>query len=284
LLTPYPEIDGLLEALVAGARMLLGARFVGAYLDGSLAAGDFDPATSDIDVVVVTGGDLSPDLIAALRAMHVGLAGRSSRWVSELEVAYVARDVLERAARRPRPCPCLERGSARLELVWPESGYWTIHRHVLREHGIALAGPPPATLIAPVRPDALRQAVADILQEWWRPMLDEPSRLRSWGYRCYAVLTMCRMLYTLHHGTIVSKPVAARWARATLDRRWSPLVDDALAWSAHAPPDLNDSLALIRATYEQSRWRRRGRLSPGSSPSRRSGCGRGRTRRDRPGS
>ena len=33
---------------------------------------------------------------------------------------------------------------------------------------------------------------------------------RAWGYRCYAVLTMCRMLYTLHHGAIVSKPGGGR--------------------------------------------------------------------------
>lgn len=31
-----------------------------------------------------------------------------------------------------------------------------------------------------------------------------------------AILTMCRVLHTLEHGTIVSKPVAARWAQAKL--------------------------------------------------------------------
>jgi hypothetical protein len=43
-------------------------------------------------------------------------------------------------------------------------------------------------------------------------MLEEPKRLHSSEYQAYAIVTMCRVLYTLEHGTIVSKPVSARWA------------------------------------------------------------------------
>ncbi len=253
VLTPYPEVDPLLRTLLSEVRAILGSRFVGMYLDGSLAAGDFDPRTSDIDVVVVTDADLPDAVIAALQAMHARIATSPSRWARELEVAYVARHAIRAPTRRPSPCPCIERGSAQLEVVHQESGYWTIHRHVLRQHGVALAGPPPAALIDPVQPGELRQAVADILEEWWQPMLDDPTRLRSWGYRCYAVLTMCRMLYTLHHGTIVSKPVAARWAQSTLEPRWTPLIRDARAWSAAAAPDLTATLELIRHTHARSR-------------------------------
>jgi hypothetical protein len=49
-------------------------------------------------------------------------------------------------------------------------------------------------------------------------LLDGPLLQNSF-YRCYAVLTMSRMLYTLHHGEIASKRVAARWAQEVLDRR-----------------------------------------------------------------
>jgi hypothetical protein len=61
---------------------------------------------------------------------------------------------------------------------------------------------------------------------------------------------MTRMLYTLRHGTIVSKPVAARWAEETLDRRWVSLVRDALAWSRDTAPDLEETRAYIRYTCE----------------------------------
>ena len=41
----------------------------------------------------------------------------------------------------------------------------------------------------------------------------------SQGYQAYAILSMCRVLYTLEFGTVVSKPAAARWAQGTLDER-----------------------------------------------------------------
>jgi len=54
--TVYPEVNAVLQELLSGARALLGPRFVGMYLDGSLAIGDFDPGKSDLDFVVVTEG------------------------------------------------------------------------------------------------------------------------------------------------------------------------------------------------------------------------------------
>ena len=135
-------------------------------------------------------------------------------------------------------------------MVHQESGYWIIHRQMLREHGVALAGPPPRALIDPVQPSELREAVLGILREWWAPMLVDGPLLQNSFYRCYAVLTMTRMLYTFRHTTIVSKPVAARWAEVALDRRWSPLIRAALAWSPDVPPDSTETLAYIRYTYE----------------------------------
>jgi len=90
-------------------------------------------------------------------------------------------------------------------------------------------------------------------------MLADPRRLSGsrFGYRCYAVLTMCRMLYTLAHGTVVTKPAAARWAAATLGPRWTPLIERALAWSPAAAPDLGETLALIRHAGDAGEaWRR----------------------------
>ena len=138
-------------------------------------------------------------------------------------------------------------------MVRHEPGYWVIHRHVLREHGVALVGPPTRTLIDPASPDDLRQAVASILRQWWKPMLEDSTRLQNVFYRCYAVLTMVRMLHTLDHGTIVTKPTAARWAIATLDPRWHPLIHAARAWSPVTPPELDATRALIRETCRRAR-------------------------------
>ncbi len=43
----------------------------------------------------------------------------------------------------------------------------------------------------------------------------------------YVVPTMCRALYALEFGRVISKPDARRWALATLDGRWWALVEGA---------------------------------------------------------
>jgi hypothetical protein len=63
---------------------------------------------------------------------------------------------------------------------------------------------------------------------------------------------MSRMLYTLRHGVIVTKPVAAGWAQEVLEPRWTPLIEHAFAWSRDAPPDLGETLAYIQYTCERS--------------------------------
>ena len=40
--TPYPEVNAILNVLLADVRAILGDQFVGFYLYGSLASGDFD--------------------------------------------------------------------------------------------------------------------------------------------------------------------------------------------------------------------------------------------------
>ncbi len=221
---------------------------MGLYLDGSIALGEFEPDRSDIDFVAVTEGDLSSETFVALQALHARLAADEPKWGLELEGSYVPRHSIRHHDSRPAAHPYVDRGTGRLDMVRQYSGYWVIHRHMLREHGVVLAGPEPRTLIDPVHPNHVREAVSDVLREWWVPMLDDPTRLRSWGYRCYAVLTMCRVLYSLSHGTIVSKRVAARWMQETLDPRWGAVVRDALAWSSRTPPDLEDTVELIRFT------------------------------------
>ncbi len=251
---PDPAVNALLHLLLASVQTILGNHFIGMYLYGSLAGGDFDQS-SDIDFVVVTDDEIGDNLFSALQAMHARIAASDSRWARELEGSYIP----QRALRRYDPVharhPHLDRGGGDL-LIEQHDSDWVIQRHILRERGVALSGPAPHTLIDPVTPNDLRRAVLAILRGWWAPMLDDPAPLRSRGYQSYAVLTMCRMLYTLQYGAVVSKPVAARWAQPILGGRWAPLIERALA-GRHTPrstaesDDLNGTKDLIRYALER---------------------------------
>ena len=108
----------------------------------------------------------------------------------------------------------------------------------------------PNTLIDPVSPDEIRQSVLGVLDEWWFPMLDHPNWLSDRGseYHAFAVLTMCRSLHALKHGTIVSKPAAACWAKMEFGE-WSFLIQKALiAQQGKHEPFLSEVLDFILFT------------------------------------
>jgi predicted nucleotidyltransferase len=248
--TPYPDVNAVLDRLLSDVQTVLGDYFAGMYLYGSLSSGDFDPQRSDIDFLVVTTGELPGEMIAALEAMHSQIMSSGLKWARKLEGSYIPRDALRRYDPAGPPYPTLNEGRF---YVAPHGSDWIIQRHIIREHGVTLAGPAPHTLIDPVQPDDLRRAVRGILAEWWAPMLDNPAWLRSDEYQAYAVLTMCRALHTLEHGDIVSKPVAARWVRDTLGEPWAALIERALTWQPGAPWDeLGQTLGFIRYTLARA--------------------------------
>jgi hypothetical protein len=243
--TPYPEVNAVVQALLADVQDILGPHFVGLYLGGSLAGGGFDPLSSDVDFLVVTDEEVPHEKLPVLTAMHARLADGGQRLAVQLEGSYIPMGAL-RCHNPPHTVhPHVSiGGSLRVE---QHDSDWVIQRYVLREHGIAVAGPPIDTLIDPISAEELRQAVRELMHSWWAPILDDPARLGQPSYRAYAVLTMCRVLYTLQHATIVPKSAAAHWAQQTLDPRWTELIERALAWPhGQQKDDRSETLDLIR--------------------------------------
>lgn len=250
--TAFPDVNALLARLLPETRAILEEHFVGMYLHGSLAVGDFDPNRSDIDFVVVTDRVLPPALISGLAQMHAGIASSGLKWRTNYEGSYIARDALRRhdPAHSVHPAVRVD-GSFGVDRHGSE---WVIQRYVIREKGLTLAGPDPKTLIDSISPNDLRRAVQGLLLEWWAPQVQDPYRLQRSEYQAYAVLTMCRALYTLEHGTIVSKPVAARWAvSAPGVGQWAALIERALAWRHGVQLDHTDAvLRFIQQTIAYS--------------------------------
>ncbi|HZQ38968.1 MAG TPA: aminoglycoside adenylyltransferase domain-containing protein [Dehalococcoidia bacterium] len=250
--TPYAEVNALLARLLVELRETLGGQLAGVYLRGSLASGDFDPASSDVDVLVVTESKLGEAAIAALAAMHARLAASGLAWAPHLECSHVPRAAVRRydPARARFP----EIGVDKPYGVRQHGVDWVIELSIVREHGVALAGPPPQELIDPVAPEELRAAVCALLGGWWTEMLGQAGWFRERRYQAFAVLSMCRALYTLEYGAIVSKPEAAAWARTALGEEWAPLIDRALAWrSDSTEADPAEALAFVRLAIARSR-------------------------------
>jgi Domain of unknown function (DUF4111)/Nucleotidyltransferase domain len=227
--TPYASVNAVLAELLGGVQAILRERLLGMYLYGSLALGDFDADSSDVDFLAVTDEDLPPETVAALVALHERIFALDSPWAKELEGSYVPRAALRRFKRANARHPHIDRGEAELSVRQHEVDS-VFQRYVLREHGVTRVGPPPATWMDPITSGDLREATLELMRIWWAPMSSNPERLYRPGYQAYAVLTMCRMLCTFDRCGVVSKPAAARWAIATQDARWAPLIERALGW------------------------------------------------------
>jgi hypothetical protein len=235
---PLPQdVSALLDILLPRLRAILGTNVVGVYLRGSLAFGDFIPATSDIDVLMVTAHPITDAVFAALAAMHAELAQLPHPFAQRLEITYLDRNNLKQF-QPGQHYPTLGQGEA---LGWSEHGAnWVIERWTVREHGIVVLGPDPKGLIDPITPDDVRSATRSRLHDWatWANHPDDPDWFLPRSHKAYVVETMCRMLYTLACGVVASKPHAVQWARGTLPDPWRTLVEQSQAWRTDATRDL----------------------------------------------
>ena len=241
----------VLDALCAGARERLGARLVGLYLYGSLATGDFSPDTSDIDFVIATEGELDARDDEALAALHAELRARGGAFAA-LEGSYIPVAALRRWDRANASHPHLSH--ERPFGVEPHGSDWVIQRHVMREWGVAFAGPPARELIDPITPDELRAAVREALAGFWGGYGQSDAFLRERAYQVFAVQTMCRALHTLAEAVISSKPAALRWAQGAQPAEFQPAIARALAYpGGDQRDDLDGTRALIRFARERTR-------------------------------
>lgn len=249
VVTPCAAINDLLYVVRDSLLQALGPELVGLYVHGSLALGDFDPRSSDVDLLAVTAAPLTDRQFERVAALHRDWRSRASRSGQHIEISYMSSVAVRRSDPAADRHPALNVDGV-FERV-THGAAWVIQRHVVREHGLVLAGPPPPRLIDQVTAGELREAAVATLREWWVPQLADPVLLATREYQAYSVLTMCRARYTVAQGDIVSKPVAARWARQTLPVRWHHLIEVALRTRADTtvdPDGLSPVLEFVRAT------------------------------------
>lgn len=222
--TPFPELDEVLEAFVAGVRGVLAENLCGIYLQGSFAVGDADEH-SDVDFVVVTYGPLRDDDPVALQAVQERVYAMPTPWAQHLEGSYFTRELVQRLDPGCTPLLYFDNGST--QYAWDDHCNTAVVRSSLREHGIALAGPNPKELIDPVSAGDLRAEMLVTLRKWEESLSDRSSEW-SRRFQGHLVLSMCRILHTLDCGRLTSKLEAGEWAMIALPREWHELIRGAL--------------------------------------------------------
>src|ERR1700685_2274505 len=91
----YPELASVLHQFVARVQSALGSNFLGAYLVGSLATGDFD-LDSDVDFLILTNAEVSDAEVRSLQTTHVDIHALGCYPAEHLEGSYISTDLLNR--------------------------------------------------------------------------------------------------------------------------------------------------------------------------------------------
>ena len=236
------DARGLLDEVGRALPCLLGRNLVGIYPYGSLTQAAFDPRRSDIDAIVVTRRRLTRRQFAAVGAW-LRRSRRQNPWTRRLQLSFLLKSRL--LTMNADACLYQFGKLARTR----SDGNPIVWMNVL-ERGAAIVGPPPRSFVPPITDAMLDAALARELA-YLRAEIVTKRRSR-WrhvrSYRIYAVLTICRILYSLRTRTIASKPVAARWARGRVPAADRALIDRALSARMHRsspPPALADIRRFI---------------------------------------
>jgi hypothetical protein len=221
--TPYANINAILELLLSSIQGILGTRLVGLYLNGSLVIGDFDLDVSDIDLVAALSSDIDENEFEALQKKRTDFAQQHREWDNRIEVCYISVAALNTVRSRTSTIANISPGEP--FHMRESSKEWLSDWYLVRERGVALFGPSPQAIIEPISKDEFIQTIKAHARAWGEWVHDMHTR----GGQAYAILTMCRALYTCRNGEQVSKKQAALWAKQELPD-WSQLIQNALLW------------------------------------------------------
>jgi hypothetical protein len=239
-----PALTGPAEraaaAYLALADRLLPGRVTALYLVGSAALGAFRPGRSDVDLVVVVDGDVE---VRRLRALHLLSGARTSTralaaghgpLTGTCNAVFVRAGDLRRPVTEIRPVGAHTGHEVSIGKAFDVN---PVGWKVLRERGIAVRGPAPTVLGLDPQPELLRQWNLDNLASYWRPWAERALRERRprtrlrprWG-TAWGVLGPPRLHHTIATGDVVAKEDAGAYALDTFDRRWHPVIREAVAY------------------------------------------------------
>lgn len=255
--TPFPELDSILNEYALKVRQVLSDNFVGFYLQGSLAIGDFD-LTSDIDFIVVIKNDLNDNEVSRIQQTHQQTYAQNNQWVKHFEYSFFPLDKLQLLSS---PFINGKKNDTEERKLWYfDNGSQTIERSdhcntlvtrwTLREKGVVIIGPDIKTLINPIDQAKLREEIKSTMMGWADEISSRPEYIQNRFYQSYLVLNYARMLQDLYEGRVTSKLEGITWARLHLDPKWIPLID--FCWQERQDTSISITQPMNSEVFEQT--------------------------------
>lgn len=220
----YDEVNYIIEKLLNGHKKVFEDRMIGFYLYGSLIWGDFDIVSSDIDTLCVITSEVTLEEIEKLHIMHEEIVNESPLWRDRVEVHYASLNGLKHFRQSVFKMGNISPGEP-LHII--DAGIdWLDEWYCVQEYAITLFGIDKEKVIPHIEKYEFIQTICSYARSF-------RERIRASKQSCYsqayAILTLCRALYTLENEEQVSKLAAALWAIDFLPE-YSNVIRSALFW------------------------------------------------------
>jgi hypothetical protein len=168
---------------------------VALWAHGSLAAGDFVPGRSDLDLVALIAAPVSEAARPNLQHVHESLI-RDEPLAAGLHCTYVV------SGEQADP--------SRSHLTWAHAELFErpvspVSRRELLDGGICLVGPPPATVILAVTDAELADYVRADLRDFYYPRTEMADLWLRDIWVDLGMLTLARADVTLRDGRLITK-------------------------------------------------------------------------------
>lgn len=183
--------DALLDRFLAELEPLAP---VAAWAHGSLAGGDYQEGRSDLDLIAVLPGPLTPRVVWRVAKLHAGL--RAEPLAGQLHCTYLTPDTASDVDRR--------------HLTWAHRQLFKrpvspVTRRELHAFGRVLHGRAPAAVLPPVQDRELADFVVRDQRDFWRPALDKAPLWTRDVWVDLGMITFARAGVTVRDGRLISK-------------------------------------------------------------------------------
>ncbi|WP_369168486.1 nucleotidyltransferase domain-containing protein [Streptomyces sp. R28] len=164
------------------------------WAHGSLAGGDYQEGRSDLDLIAVLDGPLTPRTIWRLAKLHARL--RAEPLATQLHCTYLTPDTADDPGRR--------------HLTWAHEELFTrtvtpVTRRELHAFGRVLHGRAPAALLPPVSDRELGDFVVRDQRDFWRPAVDNAPLWTRDVWVDLGLVTFARASVTVRDGRLITK-------------------------------------------------------------------------------
>jgi len=249
-ITPYQDINEILSFISESIKTILGKNLIGVYLFGSLAYGDFNPDSSDIDLVTIINNPLNHHELELIKQLHEQIRTHDKKWSNRLECSYTPIEMLKNILPPKEPRPYYGEG-----IFYDEAPYgneWIINNYLLYEYAFPLIGPDFKELIKPIDIIEVQKAcIRDLFQEW-EPKITDFNWLDNSHYQSYLVINLCRILYTVMCAAISTKKKSAQWVKNQFGLPWINLIETAENWRYGKEMSLrNETIDFIKFAISQ---------------------------------